>query len=167
MLSRHLRIKKYFYFPVSASNFFLNFYARFLFFSRETTLLVSASGRLRGEAYPQSPPAGALLLKKKNISSSLRRSFNFYGCRHRFSPGRLFIMLSATCPGGACPGPAGACAKGAETFLDSSNKKKAESDHMFSFVLTFPFLSFSSNTELPPVPSDTPPLVEKRIIETA
>ena len=65
MLSRHLRIKKYFYLPVSASNFFLNFYARFLYFSRETTLLVSASGRLRGEAYPQSPPAGALLLKKK------------------------------------------------------------------------------------------------------
>ena len=65
MLSRHLRIKKYFYPPVSASNFFLNFYARFLPFSRETTLLVSASGRLRGEAYPQSPPAGALLLKKR------------------------------------------------------------------------------------------------------
>ena len=65
MLSRHLRIKKYFYLPVSASNFVLNFYARFLSFSRETTLLVSASGRLRGEAYPQSPPAGALLLKKE------------------------------------------------------------------------------------------------------
>ena len=45
MLSRHLRIKKYFYFPVSAFDFFLNFYARFLSFSRETTLLVKKKGK--------------------------------------------------------------------------------------------------------------------------
>ena len=65
MLSRHLRIKKYFYFSLSAFLFFL------IFFSRNDV----SRKRFReaeGEAFPQSPPAGAFLLKKKFPSAEVR-----------------------------------------------------------------------------------------------
>ena len=64
MLSRHLRIKKYFHFSLSAFLFFL------IFFSRNDV----SRKRFReaeGEASPQSPSAGAFLLKKRRkISNS-------------------------------------------------------------------------------------------------
>ena len=52
-----------------------NFYARFLSFSREYDASGKRFREAEGEASPQSPPAGALLLKKKEKLTNFSRDF--------------------------------------------------------------------------------------------
>ena len=52
-----------------------NFYARFLSFSREYDASGKRFGEAEGEASPQSPPAGALLLKKRKRKKIFFRDF--------------------------------------------------------------------------------------------